>query len=54
VKFSDGPKQVKMNALLLKPIAISKDNLDIVVDAGWIKKDELCRGVKPGTAKACG
>ena len=28
--------------------------LGIVVDAGWIKKDELCRGVKPGTVKVCG
>jgi hypothetical protein len=24
-----------------------------VIDAGWIKKDEVCRGVKPATVKAC-
>jgi D-xylose transport system substrate-binding protein len=53
MKFDGGPRKVAMNALLLTPIAITKDNLGVVVDAGWIKKDEVCRGVKPGTVKAC-
>jgi D-xylose transport system substrate-binding protein len=53
MKFDGGPRKVAMNALLLTPIAITKDNLNVVVDAGWIKKDEVCRGVKPGTVKAC-
>ncbi len=53
MKFSGGPKKVAMNALLLTPIPITKDNLGVVIDAGWIKKDEVCRGVKPGTVKAC-
>jgi D-xylose transport system substrate-binding protein len=51
--FSGGPKHVAMNALLLTPIPITKDNLGAVIDAGWIKKDEVCRGVKPGAVKAC-
>ncbi len=54
VKFSGGPKKVQMNSLFLAPIPITKDNLGVVIDAGWIKKDEVCRGVKPGTAKVCG
>ena len=54
VKFAGGPKKVEMNSLFLKPIPITKDNLGIVIDAGWIKKDEVCQGVKPGTAKVCG
>jgi D-xylose transport system substrate-binding protein len=53
MKFSGGPKKVAMNALLLMPIPITQDNLGAVIDAGWIKKDEVCRGVKPGTVKAC-
>jgi len=53
MKFSGGPKKVAMNALLLMPIPITKDNLGVVIDAGWIKKEEVCRGVKPGTVKAC-
>jgi D-xylose transport system substrate-binding protein len=54
VKFSGGPKKVEMNSLFLTPIPITKDNLDVVIDAGWIKKDEVCQGVKPGTVKVCG
>jgi D-xylose transport system substrate-binding protein len=54
VKFSGGPKKVEMNAVFLNPVPITKDNLDIVVDAGWIKKDEVCQSVKPGTVKVCG
>jgi D-xylose transport system substrate-binding protein len=54
VKFSGGPKKVEMNAVFLNPVPITKDNLDIVIDAGWIKKDEVCQGVKPGTVKVCG
>jgi D-xylose transport system substrate-binding protein len=54
VKFAGGPKKVEMNAMFLVPIPITKDNLDVVIDAGWIKKDEVCQGIKPGTVKVCG
>jgi D-xylose transport system substrate-binding protein len=53
-KFTGGPKKIPMNALLLTPVPITKDNLDIVIDAGWIKKDEVCQGAKSGTEKVCG
>ena len=53
-KFSGGPKKVEMNSLFLKPIPITRDNLGVVIDADWIKKDEVCQGVKPGTVKVCG
>jgi D-xylose transport system substrate-binding protein len=54
VTFTGGPRKIPMNALLLTPVPITKDNLDIVIDVGWIKKDEVCQGVKPGTVKVCG
>jgi len=54
MKFSGGPKHVEMNSMFLIPIAITKDNLGIVIDAGWIKKDEVCRCIKPGAVKVCG
>jgi D-xylose transport system substrate-binding protein len=54
VKFTGGVKKIPMNALLLMPVPITANNLDVVVDAGWIKKDEICQGVKPGTVKVCG
>jgi D-xylose transport system substrate-binding protein len=53
VKFSGGPKKVEMNTLFLAPVPITRDNLDIVIDTGWIKKVEVCQGVKPGTVKVC-
>ncbi|RMH44219.1 MAG: D-xylose ABC transporter substrate-binding protein [Alphaproteobacteria bacterium] len=34
----------------LAPLAITENNLSVVVDAGWISKDELCQGVTNGPA----
>ncbi len=40
-------------ALLLEPIAVTRDNLNVVVDANWIPKDELCAGVTENPPTAC-
>lgn len=40
-------------ALLLKLVAIDRDNLDLVLDAGWISKEKLCEGVTKNPPKAC-
>jgi D-xylose transport system substrate-binding protein len=53
IKFAGGPKKVAMNTLLLTPIPITKDNLNVVIDAGWITKAEICNGVAPGAVKVC-
>lgn len=37
-----------MNATLLAPLPVTKDNLSVVVDAGWISKEALCQGVTGG------
>lgn len=50
--WSGGEKKVALQAKLLKPVAITAQNLDVVVKAGWIKKDALCKGVQPATAPA--
>ncbi|MFI0399307.1 MAG: D-xylose ABC transporter substrate-binding protein [Thiolinea sp.] len=52
MKWADGPNKVEMNAIFLKPVAITKDNLNVVIDAGWVKKDVVCQGVKAELA-AC-
>ena len=39
------PGENELWAKFLKPIPITKDNLDTVVDAGWITVDALCQGV---------
>ncbi len=43
----------EMSSILLTPIPVTKDNLDVVVEAGWIGKDELCAGVAAGSVAAC-
>jgi D-xylose transport system substrate-binding protein len=45
-KFKDGKKKVEMNAILLAPDPITKANLDDVIKAGWISKEEACAGAK--------
>ncbi len=52
IKWSGGPKGVEMNAILLKPVPITKDNLDAVIKAGWVKKEVVCQGVERSKAPA--
>ena len=51
-KWSGGEHKVQMDAKFLKPVAITRANLDTVVKAGWISKDNLCRGVDAAKAPA--
>lgn len=44
------PAGTKMTAKFLAPVPITKDNLNVVVDAGWISQAELCQGVSGGPA----
>ncbi|AAV94166.1 D-xylose ABC transporter substrate-binding protein [Ruegeria pomeroyi] len=44
------PGGTKMNAMFLEPLPITKDNLSVVVDAGWITQETLCQGVTNGPA----
>jgi len=53
VTFSDGPKGVDMTSVLLKPVPITKDNLNLVIDAGWVSKDVVCQGVPKGKVAVC-
>lgn len=43
-----------MTSIFLEPIPITQDNLDLVVDAGWISVEQLCDGVAAGTVAVCG
>ncbi|SHI61287.1 xylose-binding protein [Shimia gijangensis] len=44
------PAGTEMTAKFLAPVPVTKDNLTVVVDAGWIAKDALCQGVSGGPA----
>lgn len=52
-KFNGGAKKVEVNAVFLTPVPITKDNLNVIIDAGWVKKDVVCQGVKAGSVAAC-
>ena len=51
--WNEGPKKQAMTAVFLKPVPVTKDNLNVVVDAGWVTKDVVCQGVPKGRAKVC-
>ena len=38
---------------LLEPIAITRDNLHLVLDRDWVAQDVLCEGVPSGQVTAC-
>ena len=52
-KFNQGAKGVEMNSVLLTPTPITKDNINVVIDAGWIDKATACAGVAAGKVAAC-
>ncbi len=51
-KFSGGEKGIEMNAILLDPTPLTKDNLNLAIDAGHISKEQACEGAMDGVA-AC-
>ena len=42
------PGGVRVPALLLEPVAITRENLDRVIEAGWASRGAVCRGVAAG------
>ena len=48
--FSGGKRGVEVVSILLAPTAITKDNMNVVIDAGWIEKDKACEGAMDGVA----
>jgi len=53
-KWKGGAKGVELDTIFLTPVPITKDNLYLVIDAGWVKKDVACQGVDKAKApKAC-
>ena len=42
-----------LTSILLKPQPITKDNLNVVIDAGWTTKDNVCKDVPAGSVSVC-
>lgn len=52
VTWAEGERKVAMTSKFLKPVAITRDNLDVVLKANWISKDALCKNVNAAKAPA--
>ena len=48
------PGGVDVWSVILTPIPITQDNLNVVIDSGWITKDAVCQNVPAGTVSVCG
>jgi D-xylose transport system substrate-binding protein len=46
-------KETDLNSVLITPQAITKDNLQVVLDAKWIDKATLCKDVTAGAVAGC-
>lgn len=49
----DSPGGNSMTSILLTPVPITQDNLNLVLEAGWISEGELCQNVPSGTVDVC-
>lgn len=49
----DSPGGNALVSILLTPIPITQENLNLVVEAGWIDEDTLCQNVASGTVDVC-
>jgi D-xylose transport system substrate-binding protein len=54
-KFTDKTTAVvtDLKSIFIKPQAITKDNLQVVLDAKWIEKATLCKDVPAGKVAVC-
>ena len=52
IKFTT-PGGNEMFSILLSPQPITQDNLDLVVTAGWISVEDLCKDVEAGSVAVC-
>jgi D-xylose transport system substrate-binding protein len=53
VQWDHGPRGLAVDAILLEPLAITRERLGIVIDAGWVPKAVVCRGTEADPPPAC-
>lgn len=51
-RWAGGEKKVELDAIFLKAVPVTRDNLDVVIKAGHISKDAACKGVEKATGPA--
>jgi D-xylose transport system substrate-binding protein len=50
--FSGGSKKITMQSMLLTPTPVTAANLNLVIDAKWATKEQVCAGVDKAKAPA--
>lgn len=50
--WTGGSKKLPIPSVFLKPLPITRDNLKLVIDAGWATKAQVCAGVDAAKAPA--
>ena len=53
VDWAGGEKKMHLQSIFLKPIPVTRANLDVVLKANHIKKEELCKGVTDPMVTVC-
>ncbi|CCQ75109.1 D-xylose ABC transporter substrate-binding protein [Magnetospira sp. QH-2] len=53
IKWNGGAKGIEMDAILLPPVPVTHDKLNLVIDAGWVSKAVVCQGVTMNVPAAC-
>jgi D-xylose transport system substrate-binding protein len=48
--WSPGNRKAAVPAVFLKPVAITRDNLNLVIEAGWATRAQVCAGVEAAKA----
>ncbi|MFI5042682.1 MAG: D-xylose ABC transporter substrate-binding protein, partial [Acidimicrobiales bacterium] len=43
-----------VQSIILTPTPIQSDNLNVVIDSGWVTKDVVCSKVPAGKVSVCG
>jgi D-xylose transport system substrate-binding protein len=51
--WSEGPRGVAVDSILLRPVPITRDNLELVIEAGWVPRATACRGTDADPPDAC-
>ena len=47
------PEGNSITSILLTPLPITQENLDVVIDAEWTTQENVCNGVEPGSVPVC-
>jgi len=53
VDWAGGTKKMHLQSIFLKPIPVTRANLDVVIQSGHITKEEICKGVTDPAVAVC-